>query len=52
LRGARGIGLFFGWVGKAMMLAALAWAAWVLWRQRARLGDSASITTSKTQEMQ
>jgi hypothetical protein len=23
-----------------MMLAALAWAAWVLWLQRARLGDS------------
>lgn len=40
LRRARGIGLFFGWVGKAMMLAALAWAAWVLWLQRARLSDS------------
>jgi hypothetical protein len=41
LRKARGIGLFFGWVGKAMMLAALAWAAWVLWLQRTRLTDAA-----------
>jgi hypothetical protein len=37
LRHARGIGIFFGWVGKAMMLAALAWAGWVLRLQRARL---------------
>jgi hypothetical protein len=37
LRRARGIGVFFGWVGRAMMLAALAWAAYVLWLQRARL---------------
>jgi hypothetical protein len=37
LKRARGIGLFFGWVGKAMMLAALVWAAWVLKLQRARL---------------
>jgi hypothetical protein len=41
LRRARGIGLFFGWVGKAMMFAALAWAAWVLKLQRARLSDTA-----------
>jgi len=40
IRKSRGIGLFFGWVGKAIMLAALAWAAWVLWLQRARLSDS------------
>jgi hypothetical protein len=40
LRRSRGIGLFFGWVGKAMMFAALFWAAWVLWLQRARLSDS------------
>lgn len=40
LRRARGIGLFFGWVGKTMMLAALLWAAWVLRLQRARLSDS------------
>ncbi len=40
LRKARPIGLFFGWVGKAMMLAALLWAAWLLRLQRARLGDS------------
>jgi hypothetical protein len=40
LRRAKGIGLFFGWVGMATMLAALAWAAWVLRLQRARLSDS------------
>jgi hypothetical protein len=40
LRRSRGIGLFFGWMGKAMMLAALVWAAWVLRLQRARLSDS------------
>lgn len=37
---ARGIGLFFGWMGKAMMLAGLVWAGWVLRLQRARLSDS------------
>ena len=42
LRRARGIGLFFGWMGKAMMLAALLWGAWLLHLQRARLSDSAS----------
>jgi hypothetical protein len=41
LRHARGIGIFFGWLGKATMLAALAWAAWILRLQRARLSDSA-----------
>ena len=41
LRRARGIGTFFAWLGKATMLAALLWAAWVLKLQRARLGDSA-----------
>jgi len=40
IRKSRGIGLFFGWVGKAIMLASLAWAAWVVWLQRARLSDS------------
>jgi hypothetical protein len=40
LRRSRGIGLFFGWVGRAMMLAGLAWAAYALWLQRARLSDS------------
>lgn len=40
LRRARGIGLFFGWVGGATMLAALAWAAWVLRLQHTRLRDS------------
>jgi hypothetical protein len=39
LRRARGIGLFFGWVGKAMMLAALVWGGWVLRLQRARLSS-------------
>jgi hypothetical protein len=40
LRKARGIGLFFGWVGYATMLGALAWAAWVLKLQRARRGET------------
>jgi len=34
LRRARGIGLFFGLSGMAMMAAALAWAARILWLQR------------------
>jgi len=34
---ARGIGLFFGWVGRAVMVGALAWAAWIVWLQRARI---------------
>jgi len=37
---SRGIGLFFGWLGRAMMLAALAWAGVVLWLQRRNLSDS------------
>ena len=37
LRRARGIGRFFGVVGMLVMLAALAWAAYVLKLQRARL---------------
>ena len=37
LRRARGIGLFFGWVGNAIMVAALLWAALVLRSQRASL---------------
>jgi hypothetical protein len=37
LRRARGIGRFFGLAGVATMLAALAWAAWVLRLQRARI---------------
>ncbi|MGZ5105580.1 MAG: hypothetical protein ACXWHB_13870 [Usitatibacter sp.] len=40
LRKSRGIGIFFGWLGRAMMFAALLWAAWVLRLQRARLTDS------------
>ena len=40
LKKSRGIGLFFGFVGKAMMVAALAWAAWIIWLQKARLSDS------------
>jgi hypothetical protein len=46
LKKAKGIGLFFGWLGRAMMLAALAWAAWVLWLQRARLSDSVLAESS------
>ncbi len=40
LRRARGIGVFFGWAGQAMMLAGLAWAAWMVWLQKAKLSDS------------
>ena len=40
IKHARGIGLFFGFVGWLTMAAALAWAAIVLWLQRERLGDS------------
>jgi hypothetical protein len=40
LRRARGIGMLFGALGMATMLAALAWAARVLLLQRARLSDS------------
>jgi hypothetical protein len=42
LKRARGIGMFFGVLGMAMMLAGLAWAGWVLKLQRPRLSDSAS----------
>ena len=37
LKRSRGIGMFSAWIGSVMMLAALAWAGWVLWLQRARL---------------
>ena len=37
---ARGIGLFFGFAGMAMMAAALAWAAHVLRLQKGRISDS------------
>jgi hypothetical protein len=40
IRHARGIGVFWGWAGRALMLAALLWAAWVVWLQRARLSES------------
>jgi hypothetical protein len=40
LRRARGIGLFFGVLGMAMMPAALAWAWRALRLQRERIGDS------------
>ncbi len=39
LRRARGIGLFFALAGMAMMVAALAWAARILWLQRERFSD-------------
>ncbi len=39
LRRARGIGLFFGFVGRATMALAIAWAARILWLQRAHLGS-------------
>ncbi|HEX4326536.1 MAG TPA: hypothetical protein VH105_06935 [Burkholderiales bacterium] len=40
LRHARGIGLGFAALGWTMMLAALAWGGWLLWKQKARLSDS------------
>ena len=40
LRRARGIGLFFGFVGMATMASAIAWAARILWLQRAEPGDA------------
>jgi len=40
LRRAKGIGMFFGGLGMAMMAAGLAWAARVLWLQRDRIDDS------------
>ena len=40
IRRARGIGSFFGMLGRVMMLAALAWGGYLLWKQRARLSDS------------
>jgi hypothetical protein len=40
LRHARGIGLFFGFAGRAMMLLALLWAGWILRLQRGRLSGS------------
>ena len=36
---ARGIGIFFGWVGRAVMVCSLAWAGWLVWMQRAHLSD-------------
>jgi len=40
LRRARGIGMAFAVLGRAMMLAALAWGGYLLWKQKARLSDS------------
>ena len=40
LKRSRGIGLFFGWIGRAVMIASLCWAGLVVWLQRARLTDS------------
>ena len=40
LKHARGIGVFFGRFGRLIMTAGLAWAAWMVWLQHARLSDS------------
>ena len=40
LKRAHAIGIFSSWLGGAMMLAGLAWAAWILWLQSTRLSDS------------
>ncbi len=37
---AQGIGSFFGWLGRALMLVALAWAALIVWMQRSRVSDN------------
>jgi hypothetical protein len=41
LKRARGIGVFFGGAGRVVMLLGLAWGAWMLWLQKARLSDAA-----------
>ena len=40
LKRARGIGVFFGGAGRAMMLLGLTWGACMLWLQKARLSDA------------
>lgn len=40
LKRARGIGVFSGGVGRVMMLLGLAWGAWMLWLQKAKLSDA------------
>jgi hypothetical protein len=40
LRSARGIGLTWGMIGRLMMVGALAWAAYLVWRQRANISDN------------
>ena len=40
LRRARGIGIFWGWVGYATMTAGLVWGVLLLWLQKQRLSDS------------
>lgn len=47
LKHARGIGIFFGGVGRVMMLSGLAWAAWMIWLQRERLSDSPFAETGR-----
>jgi len=49
IRSARGIGMFWGWVGYAVMLAGLIWAAWVVWLQKARLSESPFAETEESQ---
>ena len=40
LKRARGIGVFAGGVGRVMMLLGLAWGAWMLWLQQAKLSEA------------
>jgi hypothetical protein len=40
LKSARGIGLAFDWIGRAVMVAGLLWAALMVWLQHAKLSDS------------
>jgi len=47
---ARSIGVFFGLVGKAMMCAGLAWAAYMVWLQKAQLSDSPLAESDESRE--
>ena len=46
LKQARGIGIFFGGVGRIVMVLGLAWAAWMIWLQKSRLSDSPFAETN------
>lgn len=41
LKRAQAIGLFFGWVGRGLMMVAVAWCAWIVLLQYSSVSDSA-----------